>query len=55
MSKKTCDAWTCTNSCPKKYRYCYECAKRKGLTGETNWFAWLFWVFVIGSIFNWLF
>ena len=54
MSKKMCDAWTCTKSCPKKYRYCYDCAKRKGLTGESDWFVWLFWIIVIGSIFNWI-
>ena len=31
MSKKTCDAWTCTNQTNAKYRYCYDCAKSKGL------------------------
>lgn len=41
MSKKTCDAFLCTNQTPKKYRYCYDCAKSKGLIGGGfNWFGW---------------
>ncbi len=36
MTKKTCDSFLCTNKCPKKYRYCYDCAKRKGLIGGGN-------------------
>ena len=33
MSKKTCDAFFCTNKTDKKYTYCYDCAKSKGLIG----------------------
>lgn len=36
MSKKTCDAFLCTKQTPKKYRYCYDCAKSKGLVGSNG-------------------
>lgn len=34
MAKKTCESWLCSNTCNAKYRYCYSCAKRKGLIGD---------------------
>ena len=56
MSKKTCEAFFCTNKCNKKYRYCYDCAKSKGLIGNDNdWIGWIIWIFIIGSVFNWIF
>ena len=44
MAKKTCDSFFCTNKTPKKYRYCYDCARSKGLVGNnglgiTGWFV----------------
>jgi hypothetical protein len=36
MTRKTCDAFLCSASTPKKYRYCYDCAKSKGLVGGGN-------------------
>ncbi len=38
MTRKTCDAFLCSASVPKKYSYCYDCAKSKGLIGGGhNW------------------
>ena len=54
MSKKTCDALLCSNQTPTKYRYCYDCAKRKGLTGDNDWIGWIIWIFIIGTIANWI-
>lgn len=55
MSKKMCDAFLCTNDTPKKYRYCYDCAKSKGLIGGDNdWIGWIIWIFIIGTIANWI-
>jgi|TARA_Y100000389_G_scaffold105049_1_gene101935 hypothetical protein len=36
MAKKTCDSFFCTNKTPKKYRYCYDCARSKGLVGNNG-------------------
>lgn len=56
MSKKTCEAFFCTNKCNKKYRYCYDCAKSKGLIGNDNdWIGWIIWIFIIGTFCNWIF
>ena len=52
MSKKTCDALLCNNQTPTKYRYCYDCAKRKGLVGgNTNWLG----LIVVILILLWIF
>ena len=49
MNKKPCESFFCTNRVPAKYRYCYECAKKKGLFGSGSTWAWwaLFFVLVI--------
>jgi len=36
MSRKTCAAFFCSNRTNSKYRYCYNCAKRKGLVGNNS-------------------
>lgn len=36
MSQKTCAAFFCSNRTNSKYRYCYNCAKRKGLVGNNS-------------------
>ena len=42
MKYKSCDSFFCSNKCPEKYRYCYKCANRKGLTGNNNSiFVWI--------------
>jgi hypothetical protein len=43
MNKKTCDSFFCTRRVPKKYRFCYQCAKSKGLLngGNNDWAGWL--------------
>ena len=46
MSKKTCEAFFCNNKCNPKYRYCYQCAKKKGLIGSGGSGS-LFWIVVI--------
>jgi len=51
MSKKTCDAFFCTKQTPKKYRYCYDCAKNKGLIGSTNWIGWLILILILMAFF----
>jgi len=52
MSKKTCDAFFCTNQTPKKYRYCYNCAKSKGLIGSGGGlFGWLILILIIMAFF----
>jgi len=52
MSKKTCDAVFCTKQTPTKYRYCYDCAKSKGLIGGTNWFGWIVLFIILLGIFG---
>jgi len=52
MSKKTCDAFFCTKQTPTKYRYCYDCAKSKGLIGGTNWFGWIVLFIILLGIFG---
>jgi len=52
MNKKTCDAFFCINQTPKKYRYCHDCAKRKGLAGGTNWFGWVVFFIIIIVLFG---
>jgi RNA polymerase subunit RPABC4/transcription elongation factor Spt4 len=53
MSKKTCDAFLCTKLTPKKYRYCYDCAKSKGLvTGGTNWIGWIIAILILMMFFG---
>lgn len=54
MSKKTCDAFLCTNQTPTKYRYCYDCAKSKGLVGGSGigFFGWMFILFLVWVIFG---
>ena len=47
MSKKTCEAFFCNNKCNPKYRYCYQCAKKKGLIGSGGGSGSLFWIVVI--------
>lgn len=36
MGKKTCNAFFCSNTTSKKYRYCYNCARSKGLVGNNG-------------------
>lgn len=53
MSKKTCAAFLCSNKTNAKYRYCYECAKRKGhVGGSTNWLTWIVLIIIIMAIFG---
>jgi len=52
MSKKTCDAFLCTKQTPTKYRYCYDCAKSKGLIGGTNWVGWFIAIVIVVMIFG---
>jgi len=54
MSKKTCDAFFCTKKTPKKYRYCYDCAKSKGLTGGGP-FSGLMTLIMLALILLWIF
>lgn len=34
---KKCDRLFCSNRCPKKYRYCYSCAKNDSEMGVLGW------------------
>ena len=53
MGHKSCDAFFCGNTTQQKYRYCYGCAKSKGLVGEAigdTIVRWLFWLFILGAL-----
>jgi len=51
MSKKTCDSFFCSNQTPKKYRYCYGCAKNKGLVGGgSNWLGWVVLIIILLTV-----
>ena len=52
MSKKTCDAFFCSNKTPKKYRYCYDCAKKKGLVDREDLLGWILLIIIVLSIFG---
>ncbi|MDA8883048.1 hypothetical protein N9I00_01460 [bacterium] len=52
MSKKTCDSFFCSNQTPKKYRYCYGCAKNKGLVGGSNWLGWVVLIIILLTVFG---
>jgi len=54
MSKKTCDAFFCSNQTPKKYRYCYNCAKNKGLVGNNGlgFFGWAIILLIVWGLFG---
>ena len=54
MSKKTCDAFFCGNQTPKKYRYCYDCARSRGLVGNNGlgFFGWAVILLIIWVLFG---
>ena len=54
MAKKTCDAFFCSNKCNAKYRYCYDCARSRGLVGNNGIgiFGWFLILVIIWAIFG---
>ena len=54
MTKKTCDAFFCSNKTPKKYRYCYDCARSRGLVGNNGIgiFGWFVIIVIVITVFG---
>jgi len=54
MTKKTCDAFFCSNKTPKKYRYCYDCARSRGLVGNNGIgiFGWFVIIVIVLAVFG---
>ena len=54
VSKKTCDAFLCSNRVPAKYRYCYDCAKARGHIGNNGIgiFGWAVIFLILWAVFG---